>query len=329
MELMRRNVEMESKLIDDLLDVTRISRGKIDLHLEVLDLGMVLRTALEICQKEIDTKRLEVSLSFLAAAHSVRADPTRLRQVFWNLIKNAVEFTPEGGRISLRTSNVDGRVRVEVADTGVGIRPELLPKIFNAFERGDQVGTRRFGGLGLGLNIAKSVVELHGGTIAALSEGLGTGATFVVELPSVAPAKEAPPPFSADTRRERPRKILLVDDHPDTLLTLAKLLRRWGYAVVTADGVHAALDQAGRNGFDLLISDLGLADGSGLDIMRSLKLRYRMHGIALSGYGTEEDLRKSRDAGFDVHLVKPVNAEVLRAAVQRVASKVGLHDFQI
>lgn len=320
MDLVRRNVEMESKLIDDLLDVTRISRGTINLHLEVVDVCMVLRTALEICQKEIDAKRLDVSLNFLASAHHVRADPVRLRQVFWNLIKNAVEFTPEGGRISLRTTDARGRLQVEVSDTGIGIRPELLPKIFNAFERGDQTASRRFGGLGLGLNIAKSVVEMHHGTLVAFSEGTDKGATFVVELPCVLPGEGPVAPPVREPAQEPLRKILLVDDHPDTLMTLAKLLRRWGYAVVTADGVRAALRLAAKEPFDLLVSDLGLGDGSGLDIMREMKHRYGVRGIAFSGYGTEEDLRRSREAGFEEHITKPVNADILRAAVQRIAA---------
>jgi len=320
MDLIRRNVEMESKLIDDLLDMTRISQGKIDLHLEVVDIDTVLRTALEICQQEIDTRRLDISLDFQATAHYVLADTTRLRQVFWNLIKNAVEFTPRGGRIALRTSNVDDRLRIEVEDTGIGIRRELLPKIFNAFERGDQTTTPRFGGLGLGLNIAKTVVELHHGTIAVFSEGVGKGATFVVELPTAIPAEAPPLPPATEATQQGPKKILLVDDHPDTLLTLAKLLRRWGYAVVTANCVQAALELASKERFDLLVSDVGLADGSGLDIMQALKSDYALRGIAFSGYGTEDDIRRSRAAGFEEHLTKPVSAAALRTAVQRIAS---------
>ncbi len=320
MDLIRRNVEMESKLIDDLLDVTKISRGKIELHLEVLDICTLVRTALEICQKEIEAKHLEIVTSFRAKLHHVQADPTRLRQVFWNLIKNAVEFTPEGGQITLDMSNEGDRLRIRITDTGVGIRPELLPKIFNAFERGDQTKTRRFGGLGLGLNIVKTVVELHHGTVTAFSAGTGSGATFIVDLPAIAPPQEPLATAALAAPHERPRKILLVDDHPDTLSTLAKLLRRWGYAVVTADCVHGALETASREPFDVLISDLGLTDGSGLEIMRGLRHSDHIRGIAYSGYGTEEDIRKSREAGFEDHLVKPVSFEALRAAVQRITS---------
>jgi len=324
LDMIRRNVEMEAKLIDDLLDVSKISRGKLELHPEIVDAHLLLRTALDICKKEIASKYLDISLSLQADPHHVRADPTRLRQVFWNLIKNAVEFTPEGGRISLRTTNTNGRLKIEIKDTGVGIRAELLPKIFAAFERGDQdhkVSTR-FGGLGLGLSIAKTVVEIHQGTLIAFSEGEGKGATFTVELPCISLTSESPqpPPPGSLAYEERPLKILLVDDHPDTLLTMSKLLRRWGYVVATADCVRAALELADKEPFDLLVSDLGLPDGNGMDIMRELKRRYTMSGIALSGYGTEEDIRQSREAGFAEHLTKPVSFQDLRQAIGRIAA---------
>jgi len=321
MELIRRNVEMEAKLIDDLLDVTKISQGKIELHSEVLDVHLLLQTALEICQREIEFKHINISLSLQAASHHVQGDPTRLRQVFWNLLKNAVDYSPENSPIRLRTTNIDDRIRIEIRDSGIGIRPELMPKIFNAFERGDQAALRRFGGLGLGLNIAKTVVEMHLGTLTAFSEGEGKGATFTVELPYstlVSSPPQPPPPSSLD-HAERPLKILLVDDHPDTLLAMSKLLRKWGYSIVTADCVRAALEQAAKDSFDLLISDLGLPDGSGLDIMRELKHRYALRGIALSGYGTEEDIRHSQETGFEKHLTKPVSFQDLRQAINYFA----------
>ena len=319
MDLIRRNVEMEAKLVDDLLDVTKISRGKMELHPEVVDAHLLLRTALEICQKDIEAKHMEVTLSLQADPHQVRADPTRLRQVFWNLLKNAVEFNPAKGRIRLRTTNAQGRLKIEIEDTGVGIRPEMLPKIFNAFERGDQTGFRRFGGLGLGLSIAKTVVEMHQGTLTAFSEGEGKGATFTVELPAIAPTPPPQPPPLLPHAGDL-RKILLVDDHADTLQTMSKLLNKWGYAVVTADCVRAALEAAARESFDVLLSDLGLPDGSGMDIMREVKRLYSLRGIALSGYGTEEDIRRSLDAGFEIHLTKPVSFQDLRNAVRAIVA---------
>ena len=319
MELIRRNVEMETALIDDLLDVTRIRQGKIVLKQETVDVRDCLGTALEICGAEITSKRLEIRSEFHAEQHHVRADPARLRQVFWNLLKNAVKFTPAGGRITLRTHNVGDRLKIEIIDTGIGIEAEVLPRIFNLFEQGEQSRIRQFGGLGLGLHIARAVVELHEGRLTAFSEGSNKGATFTVELATVPSQEKAAPPSPVVEPKERPLRILLVEDHPDTLRVLVKLLQKWGHAVTTAETVRTAQELANGQEFDLLISDLGLPDGSGLDVMRHVKERSGIPGIALSGYGTEEDIRRSRAAGFTEHLVKPVNISALRTAIQRFA----------
>jgi len=322
MEVIRRSVEMEAKLIDDLLDVTKISRGKVELHQEVVDVHACVLAALKICQNEIEAKHLEVPISLQAEQHHVWADVTRLRQVFWNLLRNAVKFTPENGRIELRTVNTDGRVRIEISDTGIGIEPEAMSRIFNAFEQGQHGSkTQRFGGLGLGLSIAKAIVEMHNGTLTVFSRGTNKGATFTVELATI-PALAVPPKPAVTSipGEEVSRKILLVDDHADTLQTMARLLRRWGYDVATASTVQGALDLAASEPFDLLISDLGLPDGSGLDIMQQVRERYGFGGIALSGYGTEADIRRSRDAGFAEHLIKPVSFDVLRATIQKIVA---------
>jgi CheY-like chemotaxis protein len=281
----------------------------------------MLKAALDIIQGDVIVKRLEVSLGLWAEAHHVWADPARLQQVCWNLLKNAVKFTPEGGRISLRSSNTDGgRWRVEITDTGIGIDPQTLPRLFHAFEQGERATTRQFGGLGLGLTISKALVDLHGGTLAAASEGRDRGATLTLELGTVATAAVPAPPDRQDSGASRPRqcRILLVDDHADTLRTLARLLRGLGYQIETATSVSSALRAAGNGRFDLLISDIGLPDGSGLDIMNEARARFDLKGIALSGYGMDEDVRKSRQAGFDEHLTKPINFHLLEAAIRRV-----------
>ena len=319
LELIRRNVEMEATLIDDLLDVTRISRGKIVLKQETVDVRDCLGTALEICQNEIQQKRLEMRSEFHATQHHVWADPARLRQVFWNLLKNAVKFTPEGGLITLRTHNIGERLKIEIADTGIGIDPEVLPRIFNLFEQGERSRSRQFGGLGLGLHIARAVVELHDGRLTAFSEGRNKGATFTVELATVPSQEKAAPSTPTAEPREHPLRILLVEDHLDTLQCLTKLLKKWGHTVATAENARTAQALADRQEFDLLVSDLGLPDGSGLDVMRHLKERSRIPGIALSGFGTEEDIRQSRAAGFAEHLVKPVNTATLRTAIRQFA----------
>jgi len=321
-EIIRRNVELEARLIDDLLDVTRISRGIIELHREEVDAHACLMKTLEICHTEIVEKGIEVSLSLRAKDYHVWADSARLQQVFWNLLKNAVKFTPKEGRISIHTNNTGERLKIEIADTGIGIESEALPRIFNAFEQGEQTRTRRFGGLGLGLSIAKAVIELHQGSLTAYSEGQNKGSTFTVELETIAASPGAARDAIAPSpeKKEGKCKILLVEDHADTQRILCRLLRKWGYNVKCSDCVAQALDLAANEPFDILISDLGLPDGSGLDIMRETKKRYGLRGVAVSGFGTDDDLRQSRDAGFEEHLTKPVGVEGLHAAVERILS---------
>ena len=287
----------------------------------MVDVHACLQATLEICQAEIDAKCLEVSLNLNAFLHGVWADPTRLRQVFWNLLNNAVKFTLPHGQITVRTCNDGEHLKIEVADNGIGIEPEVLPRIFGAFEQGERSRTRQFGGLGLGLSIVKTVVEMHGGQIRVVSEGANKGTVFTVDLstiPVLAGANKKPEP-TQPPQTGRTRRILLVDDHADTLRTMAGILNKWGYAVETADCVRSALEVAERKPFDILVSDIGLPDGSGLEIMREVRNRYGIHGCALSGYGMDEDLRNSRDAGFDAHLIKPINFQDLRSVLQRLA----------
>ena len=316
----RRNVELESRLISDLLDLTRIARGKLQLDEQDVDLHLVVRSAIDICQREASA-RLVVDLG--AGRHTVRGDATRLQQVFWNLVTNAMKFTGPEGVITVRSADVEGdRVRVEVSDTGVGIDPVVLPKLFNAFEQGEaRVGTNR-SGLGLGLAISRQLAELHGGTVTAWSSGRGEGATFTVELPVVAAA--APEPVDVGPapapEAEQSLRVLLVEDHEPTLTVMTKLLRRLGHRVTGATSVASATAAASRNGFDVIISDLGLPDGSGLDVMRRLRDRYAGRAIALTGYGMESDIAASQEAGFAEHLTKPVDFATLAETLRRVAA---------
>ena len=320
--MIRRNVETQARLVDDLLDVTRIARGKIHLHFEVTDANAALRGALGIVQDEADAKSLSITSAFHAKAHHVWADPGRLQQVFLNLLSNAVKFTPEGGSILVRSSDTaGGGFRAEVSDTGAGIEPDLLPKLFTAFEQGGPAITRKFGGLGLGLSIVRSMVELHGGHVTATSGGSGRGATFVVELTTI-PAERAnavPVPVSRPGPGGAARRILLVEDHTDTRNVMSKLLASFGYRVTAAGTVREALDLSERERFDLLVSDIGLPDGSGTEVMRALKERQQIQGIALSGFGRDEDLRRSAEAGFVQHLTKPVNFHTLREVIVTLA----------
>jgi CheY-like chemotaxis protein len=276
---------------------------------------------LEVCQGEIETKKLEVSLALRAEVHFVWADSARLQQVFWNLIKNAVKFTPVAGRISLRSADIDaGRLAIEVADTGVGIAPGDLPRIFDAFEQGNPGVTRQHGGLGLGLALAKLLVDLHGGLLSVTSGGRDGGSIFRVELETIPLLKDqGPPPEPTAEAKEGLLKVLLVEDNPATLRAISMLLRSSGFDVRTAEGVGAAFAALDRERFDLLISDIGLQDGSGLDIMRHCREDLGLKGIAFSGYATDEDVRASKEAGFAHHLAKPMRLGVLVELVRRTA----------
>ncbi|MEY2495395.1 MAG: hypothetical protein QOJ45_1887 [Verrucomicrobiota bacterium] len=315
LQMIRRNVELEARLIDDLLDLTRISKGKVQLSLEVVDAHSLLRNALEICQADIDHKNLSLQTDFSARKVWLEADPARLQQIFWNLIKNAVKFTPEGGRLGISTGNENGQFRVEVSDNGMGIDAETLPKIFNAFEQGERT---RLGGLGLGLAISKALVETHHGTLTAESAGRDQGATFAASFPVLetdAETSAASAPASPVPRKAM--RVLLVDDHVDTNRSLTQLLRRRGYHVQAAHSVQSALELAEHERFDVLVSDIGLPDGSGVDLMQALKTKHPIFGIALTGFGMEEDLRRSHDVGFHHHLIKPVDLNKLDSLIQQ------------
>jgi two-component system CheB/CheR fusion protein len=212
-------------------------------------------------------------------------------------------------------------VVIEVNDSGMGIDPEALPRVFNAFEQVEQSITRQFGGLGLGLAISKTLVEMHGGTISAHSEGKGKGATFRIRLPLTAPvsAPEVPPSLSPARHAVRPLRILQVDDDRGTAKMMRMLLAKVGHTATTAGDVATALELAGQQPFDLLISDLGLPDGSGHDLMRGLRAHgHKFPGIAMSGYGQEEDIRRSHEAGFAAHLTKPASRQALVEAIASV-----------
>jgi len=317
LQMIRRNVQLEARLIDDLLDLTRIDRGKVQLNFEVVDAHTLLQNALEICQAEIDRKHLARSLNLGASKVHMRADSARLQQIFWNLINNAVKFTQPNGRIIISTSNdSSGQLRVEIADTGLGIEPEALPKIFDAFKQ----GRTQLGGLGLGLAISKTLVEAHKGTITAQSAGRNKGATFTLVFPTCEKAEtQIAPAVSPILPERQPMRILLVEDHEDTNRSLTNLLRRRGYHVQSALNFQSALDLSANEEFDVLISDLALPDGSGIDLIHKLSSKPLVR-IALTGFGMEDDIRKSYEAGFQHHLVKPIDLNKLDSLIQEGAA---------
>ncbi len=317
--MIRRNVELEARLVDDLLDLTRLGRGRIRLEFGIVDAHQAIRNVLSILQSEIEGKSLELTLALRAKKHHVWADFGRLQQIFLNLLSNAVKFTPENGSISIRSINEGTEsLRVEIIDSGMGIEASMIPRLFKSFEQSETAQT--FGGLGVGLTIAKNLVELHSGSITALSEGADRGATFTVTLATVAHAEPASTPPSVITPSSPGKtvcNVLLVEDHADTREVMARLLKSFGCKVTAAGTVAEAMAASDVTEFDLLISDIGLPDGTGLDVMRQMKLRGNIRGIALSGYGQEEDLQRSRDAGFETHLTKPVNFNTLMDVIRK------------
>jgi len=325
--MIRRNIDLETKLIDDLLDLSRVTSGKLRLQMQSVHVHDLLRHILHSGLSDTPGKKLNLSMQLDAVNDRILADPARLQQVFWNLLRNAAKFTSDDGRIAVRTWNDESgeKFNVEVRDNGVGIDPQVLPKIFDAFEQGDARVTRQFGGLGLGLAIAKAVVEMHGGKISAASDGKGHGAACTVRRRAqVEPAMsdgDPDAPAVDEGRRRRDVRILLVEDHPDTARTLARLLIALGYVVKVAGNTASALQLAAAEPFDIVVSDIGLPDGTGHDLMRQLKAKHALRGVALTGYGMEDDMRNSREAGFLDHVVKPIDVGQLEAVIQRVVGE--------
>jgi PAS domain S-box-containing protein len=324
-EVIRKNVELEARLIDDLLDLTAIVRGKLDVRREPCALDGILADAVAAVRPEFEQRGINLRVLSAPADCAVFADEVRLSQVFINVLKNAAKFTDRGGAVVLETAREKGLAVVRVTDSGIGMTPAELVRVFDAFEQGDHASDAsrpRFGGLGLGLAIARRLVELHGGEISAVSAGRGQGSSFVVKLPlhaglasGKADGGASSPPAPATYRG---RRILLVEDHEPTRQALEKLLLRREFAVVSAGSVAAARQEASAGSFDLVLSDIGLVDGDGAVLMRELNEEHGLRGIALTGYGMEEDLQRYRAAGFVAHLTKPIRIETLEALLSRV-----------
>ena len=327
-DTIRKNIEMEARLIDDLLDLTRIARGKIILEKHFINVRRVLQDAIGQEQEEIKKKGIDLELRLNAEQHTVYADSVRLQQIFWNLLNNAVKFTPAGGRITVETTDMHRRLLIKVADTGIGLTPEEIGRMFTAFSQGSHAGEnngRRFGGLGLGLAISQKLAEFHSGRIIATSEGRDKGSIFIVELPLAATSDlnvnendGAPQPVIHAPVKRQGIRILLVEDHEPTRTSLARLLMHRSFEVITAGSVAEARSAAGAREFHLLISDIGLPDGNGYDLMIELKKERPVKGIALTGYGMEHDVARSHDAGFLAHLTKPVGIQSLETALDAV-----------
>ncbi|HEX4085111.1 MAG TPA: ATP-binding protein [Chthoniobacteraceae bacterium] len=315
--IVARNIRLEARLIDDLLEFNRLIKGKVDLTAEAVDLHALIRNVVQICSEDIEQKGHRLSVDLASPRSVIIGDSARLQQVLWNVLKNAIKFTPAGGSIAIRTREAGSMLEISVADSGCGIEPGELNRIFNAFDQGQR--SSGFGGLGLGLSIARGFVHLHHGEIKAGSAGAGQGATVTISLPlSDASPAASLVPRAAETPPAGHGHILLVDDHHDTLRSLARLFTRRGFQVTPIASGAEAIAAVEKESFDLLISDLGLPDCSGIDLVAKIAAIQPLPAIALSGYGMESDLAESTRAGFRVHLTKPVDFEQLMVAVEKL-----------
>jgi PAS domain S-box-containing protein len=322
LQIIKRNVQLQARLIDDLLDLTRVTRNKLRLNLESCDAHTIIHNAIETASSTIAAKKLKLSTQLDATEHHIWADCIRLQQVFWNLINNAVKFTPFGGEIAIRTFNNErGRFHFEITDNGIGIERQRLASLFAPFEQADASVTRQFGGLGLGLAISKHLVDLHHGTIAAESRGRSFGATFKVTLDTI-PETAAKVDLSlrAPTHPPKPLRVLLVEDHRDTRHVLSRLLTHFGHEVLTAENMHSAVKIIAEGDIDVILCDLGLPDGSGYELIAQARQKRPIKAVAITGFGTDEDIRRAKDAGFDFHLVKPVDLHDLQTVLKRLAA---------
>ncbi len=316
-----RQVRHLARLIDDLLDVSRITRGKVELRKERLEVSSILNAAVDAVRPLIEEKQQRLSVSFIPGTLWCEIDPTRLEQVLINLLSNATRFTDSGGQLRLSARNDGREVHFVVEDTGVGIPPDQLAQMFELFAQGDRSPARTEGGLGIGLTLVKQIAELHGGRATAHSEGPGRGSRFTVTLPAIPGPRAALATRSLDgpgsayaSTEGRPSRILIVDDNADTAQGLARLLRFLGHEVRVAHDGPAAIDAVHQERPDFLLLDIGLPGMDGYQVASQLRGEPGMDSliiIAITGYGQDEDRRRSRAAGFDHHLVKPVDYQTL------------------
>jgi signal transduction histidine kinase/CheY-like chemotaxis protein/HAMP domain-containing protein len=318
----REHIEIEKRLIGDLLDFAAIRAGKLTLQPAEVDLHGVIRETLRICDEGFRIKEQTVNVYLEAGRFQVDGDRARLRQVLWNLLQNSAKYTPEKGRVCIRTSNTDQQITLEVSDNGMGIDVQTLGRLFTPFEQGPRTAVQHYGGLGLGLAISRAIVEAHGGLISAHSQGPGQGALFRVVLPltQAGTSTDLKPAPESQLEPAQGLRILLVEDHLPTLAVMRRLLERDGHSVLLATTRAQALTQASTNGIDLVISDIALPDGTGLELMPILREQHGLRGIAVSGFGTDIDLQASREAGFCDHLVKPISIHALGQAIAKVAA---------
>jgi PAS domain S-box-containing protein len=319
LQTVRRNLDLEIRLIDDLLDVTRISRGRLTLAKQRVDVHQTLREVVEMLGNQIRQRGVEVTTRLDAPKYQVVGDPTRLRQVFWNLLGNALKFSSPGGTVTISSSGAsNGSIEVQFRDAGTGMDANVVNSI-NEQDGAEPLPMSSATGLGLGLAICRGVISAHNGMLHAASAGRGHGSTFIVEIPLAAHQERRDKPVAPSAQADKQhgtRRILLVEDHQDSADTLSQLLTYYDYHVSIARNMEEAISIADEHFFDLLISDIRLPDGSGLELMRRLQSHRPIRGIAISGFGTEQDQQRSREAGYETHLTKPVDFDRLLEAIE-------------
>jgi len=317
-----RNIQHQAQLVGDLVDVSAGIYGKLSLRREAIDMREVVKEALDVCGPQLEEKNIQVRLTWGVPSSVVIGDRNRLRQVMWNLLRNATKFTASGGSVDIgAVHTAEHLLRVWVKDSGIGIAPDALERLFVPFEQAEASPASRFGGLGLGLAIARNIAELHQGSLFAVSDGPGHGSTFILELPEPPPI--APAPRHAVSPRPKVSKtllILLVEDHADTASAMERLLKSFGHKVRCAPTAAAALQQAHMDVFDLIISDIHLPDQIGWDFIGVIREFSKAPAIAVSGLGSADDILRCLDAGFDDYLGKPVSVTALRASISAVIS---------
>ena len=324
--MLRRNATLEARLVDDLLDIALIARRKMPLVRQTVDINLLVRAALEMVGHEIQARKMQIDFHPSSAPIWVDVDPARIQQVFWNILKNALKFTQDGGSIGIEVSATsDTLVSVSFADTGIGMSSQTLSRIFRPFEQGADDLVRSYGGLGLGMAISKSLVEAHAGSISAASAGHGTGSTFLVTLarafrPAFISAQEANPGADSSEARRATFRVLVIEDHEDTAYVMARMLEDMGHSTANANSVASAVDILTREKFDLIISDIGLPDGNGVSLMHAVRAFCATPAIALTGYGMREDIERCLHAGFNKHITKPVAFETLVQGIAEVCS---------
>ena len=329
-----RHAMLEARLIDDMLDLTRIARGKLALEMRRVDAHANLKEALAMVRQEIEEKQIVTKFQLSPLDAVVIGDDVRLKQVFWNVIRNATKFTPPGGEILIATTLAHDGLTVTIQDNGIGMTSSELDRVFVAFSQGDhaEAGSHRFGGIGLGLAISRAIMEMHAGSIRAVSAGRDRGTTVFITLPLSAGAGAAytnsrrPDPLLTSgpvAHRPNGRRVLLIEDHQPTAIALRALLVRRTHTVAVAGSLAEARAEMAGNDFDLIISDLGLPDGDGCQLMAEMRHRSGLVGLALSGYGMEEDVNRSYAAGFIAHLTKPISISALDDALSLACRRLG------